>query len=557
MANPDPYVRGYGFANYQSSNPTSPLPGNRVDVELDDISDSLGQTQTALQDIRRSDGALNNGIVTPESFSTASLALMQDWNFRGAWVALTAYAANDVVSRAGATYVVPVAYTSSASLDTDLSNGDLLLFANPPGALGQILFASFDGDGTTVSFNVGVTLVDPKQVQVFVDSGVVSPEVYSVSGSNIVLDSAPPVGVDNVLVFGADLAGTTSSAEAVASAAAASVSAAAALASETAAETAESNAGTAEINAQGYATDAAASASAAAASAASIDISLSGANTFTGSNAFNGAFALNGLQSETLVSTTNDLALGATANSLEIDLTGDQTLNGLTGGAEGREIRLRNIDASETLIISHDASGSTAANRFALPAGKSFSVLPGTSVVLRYSSSRWRLIAQTFSTGTDAGDLVQLDANGIIDPSLSLPSGMTFYWPSDNPPSWALERDGSAISRAIYAKLFAVIGTTYGAGDGSTTFNLPDDRGEFIRGWDNGRGVDSGRVFGSTQADEFKSHSHNMSAANGVAYNGGSNTGPMSGFAGTFTSDLTGGAETRPRNRAYLPCIVY
>lgn len=147
-------------------------------------------------------------------------------------------------------------------------------------------------------------------------------------------------------------------------------------------------------------------------------VTEAGANTFTGSNTFNGAFAQNGLQSETLAATTNDLALDATANSLEIDLTGDQTLNGLTGGAEGREIRLRNIDTSETLIISHDASGSTTTNRFALPADQSFSVLPGQSVVLRYSSSRWRLIAQTYSVGTDAGDLVQVGAGGTL-PALS------------------------------------------------------------------------------------------------------------------------------------------
>jgi len=53
---------------------------------------------------------------------------------------------------------------------------------------------------------------------------------------------------------------------------------------------------------------------------------------------------------------------------------------------------------------------------------------------------------------------------------------------------------GQAVSRTTYAALFAAIGTEYGVGDGSTTFDLPDLRGEFLRGWDNGRGVDSGRV---------------------------------------------------------------
>ena len=55
-----------------------------------------------------------------------------------------------------------------------------------------------------------------------------------------------------------------------------------------------------------------------------------------------------------------------------------------------------------------------------------------------------------------------------------------------------LKANGAAVSRTAYGDLFAKIGTVFGSRDGSTTFNLPDLRGEFIRGWDNGRGVDSG-----------------------------------------------------------------
>ena len=58
--------------------------------------------------------------------------------------------------------------------------------------------------------------------------------------------------------------------------------------------------------------------------------------------------------------------------------------------------------------------------------------------------------------------------------------------------------------------------------DGSTTFNVPDLRGEFIRGWDAGRGIDSGRSFGSAQADEFKAHDHDVSW---TAAEGGSGAG--------------------------------
>jgi len=75
------------------------------------------------------------------------------------------------------------------------------------------------------------------------------------------------------------------------------------------------------------------------------------------------------------------------------------------------------------------------------------------------------------------------------------------------PSGWLL-CNGDAVSRTTYARLFEQIGTTYGAGDGSTTFGLPDLRGEFIRGLDAGRGVDSGRTLGSTQSTQFGQHSH-------------------------------------------------
>lgn len=124
-------------------------------------------------------------------------------------------------------------------------------------------------------------------------------------------------------------------------------------------------------------------------------------------------------------------------------------------------------------------------------------------------------------------------------------------------PSGWLACNGAAISRTSYAALFANIGTTFGSGNGSTTFNIPDLRGEFIRGWDNGRGVDSGRALGNWQDDEFKSHNHSFSA--GVSDNG-SNLNKVdanSPSTGTRTTNSTGGSETRPRNVALALCIKY
>ena len=59
--------------------------------------------------------------------------------------------------------------------------------------------------------------------------------------------------------------------------------------------------------------------------------------------------------------------------------------------------------------------------------------------------------------------------------------------------------DGRAVSRTTYAKYFSMVGTAFGAGDGSTTFNVPDYRGLFLRGWDGNSGRDRNRVYGTIQ----------------------------------------------------------
>jgi hypothetical protein len=81
----------------------------------------------------------------------------------------------------------------------------------------------------------------------------------------------------------------------------------------------------------------------------------------------------------------------------------------------------------------------------------------------------------------------------------SAPPGAIDFFAANAAPTGWLKANGAAISRVSYAGLFATIGTTYGAGDGSTTFNIPDLRGEFLRGFDDGRGADPGRAFGSWQ----------------------------------------------------------
>lgn len=167
------------------------------------------------------------------------------------------------------------------------------------------------------------------------------------------------------------------------------------------------------------------------------------------------------------------------------------------------------------------------------------------------------------------------------------PAGMVAHFARSTAPTGWLKANGAAVSRTSYADLFAAIGTTFGAGDGFNTFNLPDLRGEFVRGWDDGRGVDAGRAFGSAQGSQNLAHSHggvtgfagehthtattNFSLTSAInqpyrltgddgAWNNSVNTNtpginPAGSHQHSIESD--GGSEARPRNRALLACIKF
>lgn len=171
-------------------------------------------------------------------------------------------------------------------------------------------------------------------------------------------------------------------------------------------------------------------------------------------------------------------------------------------------------------------------------------------------------------------------------PNPILPGTVAYLGMSNAPVGW-LKANGAAISRTVYADLFAAIGTTFGPGDGSSTFNLPDLRGEFVRGHDDGRGVDAGRVFGSWQNSDNKSHNHTGStssdgwhdhsvpgyfASTYTVYDGdldgssratgydkttvGGGTYGNGTHAHSFTTAVSG-TDAKPRNVAMLACIKY
>ena len=157
----------------------------------------------------------------------------------------------------------------------------------------------------------------------------------------------------------------------------------------------------------------------------------------------------------------------------------------------------------------------------------------------------------------------------------SIPVGTEALWATATAPTGWLEENGAAISRTTYADLYAVIGTTYGVGDGSSTFNLPDARGEFIRGWAHGSANDADRAsrtsrgdgttgdnVGTKQGDGIKDHKHEV----GPSTYGG--TGSVNyvgrlvwaaGVAGYGGGDMrtTPTSDTRPRNVNRMILIKY
>nr|WP_029978238.1 phage tail protein [Pseudomonas sp. PH1b] len=153
----------------------------------------------------------------------------------------------------------------------------------------------------------------------------------------------------------------------------------------------------------------------------------------------------------------------------------------------------------------------------------------------------------------------------------ALPVGAMVPFPKGTVPAGFLEVDGSVQSAAAYPDLAAYLGTAFNTGgEGAGSFRLPESRGEFLRGWDHGRGVDAGRVLGSYQNDALQNILGNV----GGVRNDSAPTLPSGAFYATADAGGFQGAggrlsvvnfdasrvvrtatETRPRNLAVMWCI--
>jgi len=187
-------------------------------------------------------------------------------------------------------------------------------------------------------------------------------------------------------------------------------------------------------------------------------------------------------------------------------------------------------------------------------------------------------LSKSNQVSIDADTTNEIQTLNFINDSLKISKGNSIYMPQNpigsiiafggrNIPNGWLVCNGDSISRTTFFKLFQVIDSTWGAGNHITTFNLPDLRGQFLRGVNGTATIDAdtssrnnkysggntGNNVGSYQQDELKSHNHSFYAlgtgGNSLfsGYNGGNNS--------YNTTSNTGGSETRPKN-AYVYYII-
>jgi len=317
-----------------------------------------------------------------------------------------------------------------------------------------------------------------------------------------------------------------------------------------------------------------------------LQITHSGANSFLIDNGAGNLIYRSGTQIFQNLAGSKTSAQFATANSVDLYFDGNLKFQTVSAGATvAGTLFATDIETSENLFV-------TGLSTFRLPVvmnrSDSFGVLDAALDVrqsvdvagrLDLSGINGRLGLATVNNGglqdiryvgVDSSLVSSLSPSNEVIPtekavkeyvdgktnnSSSLPVGTVVAYTANSDPTDYFECDGSTLDTTTFSELFGVIGYTFG-GSGSN-FQLPDLRGEFIRGLDNGRGIDSGRVLGTNQAEEVGPHTHNI-------YRSGTDV--FSQIGAQFATNRTNavlstlqnsGAETRPRNVALVYCIKY
>jgi microcystin-dependent protein len=228
-------------------------------------------------------------------------------------------------------------------------------------------------------------------------------------------------------------------------------------------------------------------------------------------------------------------------------------LNTLVDSATVTGIVNADIDAAAAIVDTKLATIATA-GKVANTATTATSANTANAIVARDASGN-------FSAGT-----ITATAFAGTGATLLVPTGAVMPFAMNSAPSGWLAADGSAVSRTTYSALWMALGTTsspYGQGDGSTTFNLPDLRGYFVRGVGTNSDGTAAGTFGAKQADALKDHTHNYTrlsitdSGNASPDGSGKNWPTITSTSLGVNAPNNNGAETRPRNIAMLYCIKF
>ncbi|WP_077581781.1 phage tail protein [Rodentibacter caecimuris] len=283
--------------------------------------------------------------------------------------------------------------------------------------------------------------------------------------------------------------------------------------------------------------------------------------------------------------------------NLVID-TADSLLKGQRRGVNKYAVGLRNSTSNDVVVVNYTdntvlelLANSVYSNKTLVAPGMILEGTDWTGFNLKNLSGRYVRFEGNPHSAENMLTFAYKEANGTNINVVSLrkkggtialledasPAGLVAYFASTSAPTGWLKANGAAVSRTTYAALFAAIGTTFGAGDGRTTFNLPDLRGEFIRGLDDGRNIDNGRRLGTYQGDAIRNISGELTTyrrtdkahlkmpsgafrmvnrVNGSMGNGAADDWAMTvSFAASNVVPTAN--ENRPRNIALLACIKY
>jgi microcystin-dependent protein len=446
MTSPTIYTLSYDFTSFQSANPSTPLPADQIEIQFNDIATTTGEIITNLNLLQKSDGTLVNGVVKAENLATElTIGLASPV----AWSNGAAYAVNDTVIEANALYRCAIAHTSSV-FATDLAAAKWILVADYSDFLTDAEAAKDAAETAQTAAELAETGAEnalDEFTDIYLGAKSSDPTVDNdgnalTTGAFYWNTSTNSIRVYNGSAFGDSIGATNLP-----------VFVYTATGGETSVSGADDNANTLAYTPgkiQVYINGVLETQNVTATTGTSITgITALSASDVVEIYAFESITVLEDVVSHTTVTPTpSDFLVFADVSDTNID----------------RKATIGNIVRANGVINGATSASPAVADEF------------------------------LFGDNSDSNNTKKATLADLIALVPTVPTGsLTPYAGSAAPSGW-LMCYGQEVNRTTYATLYALIGTTYGSGDGSTTFNLPDLRGRVAAGKDNMGGTSADRL---------------------------------------------------------------